>query len=147
METRHLLNNEVIITQSGKGVITLTNLRLRYSNSSNGKTRIISILLEKVSSIDVHSKSNRIYLYFAFAAIAVGFYFGAEGNSNVTLASLGLGVLLTLLYLFSRQHFLRISSEGGAKIQFHTKGLKTEKVLQFMNQLEQAIRERRESLK
>ncbi len=57
MEHTELLENEQIITESTNNVVTLTTHRVRYNSSSTGQAHIVSIMLEKVSSIEVHYKS------------------------------------------------------------------------------------------
>jgi hypothetical protein len=147
MDNKYLLNSEQVITKSDGNVITLTNLRLRYSDSQWGKAHIVSLLLEKISSIEIHYRSNTIFAILAILAIAGGLIAGANGDEEFIGIGIGAGVVLIILYLFSRKHYLTISSDGGGKIHFHTKGMKREKVLDFINQLESAIRQRREELK
>ena len=144
MDNKYLLNNEQVITQSNWNAITLTNLRLRYSDSQWGKAHIVSLLLEKISSIEINYRSKTI---FVILAIAGGLIAEANGKGEFIGIGIGAGAVLIILYLFSRKHYLTISSDGGGKIHFHTKGIKREKVLDFINQLENAIKQRREELK
>lgn len=147
MDNKYLLNGEQVITQLDGNVITLTNLRLRYSDSKWGKAHIVSIPLEKISSIEVHYRSKTIFVILAILAITSGLIIGANGDKEFIGIGIGTGVVLIILYLFSRKHYLTISSDGGGKIHFHTRGMKQEKILDFINQLESAIRQRREELK
>ena len=147
MDNKYLLDNEQVITQSDGNVITLTNLRLRYSDSQWGKAHIISLLLEKISSIEIHYRSKTIFVILAILAIASGLIAGANGDEEFVGIGIGAGVVLIILYLISRKHYLTVSSDGGGKIHFHTKGMKREKVLDFINELESAIIRRREELK
>jgi len=147
MDDKYLLDGEQVIMQLNGDVITLTNLRLRYTNSQWGKTHIVSLLLEKISSIEIHYRSKIIFVILAIFAIAGGLIAGANGDEEFIGVGIGAGVVLIILYLISRKHFLTISSVGGGKIHLHTKGMKREKILDFINQLESAIRQRREELK
>lgn len=147
MDNKYLLDNEKVITQSDGNVITLTNLRLRYSDSQWGKAHIVSLLLESISSIEIHFRSKTILVILAVLAIIGGLVAGANGEEEFIGAGFGTAVVLIILYLFSRKHYLTISSDGGGKIHFHTKGMKREKVEDFINQLESAIKNRREELK
>ena len=147
MENKHLLDNESIITQSDENVITLTNLRLRYSDSQWGKSDTVSMLLEKISSIEIHYRSKTILVILAIFATVGGLIGGANGDDEFIALGIGAGIVLIILYLFSRKHYLTISSDGGGKIHFHTKGMKKEVLLDFINKIESAIRLRREELK
>lgn len=147
MDNKYLLDNEHVITQSDGDVITLTDLRLRYSDLQWGKAHIVSLLLEKISSIEMHYRSNTIFVILAILSIAGGLIAGFNGDEEFIGIGIGAGVVLIILYLFSRKHYLTISSDGGGKIHFHTKGMKRENVLDFMNQLESAIKQRRELLR
>ena len=147
MNQDHLFDNERIITQSDRDLITLTNLRIRYSDDVWGKSHVISLLLEKVSSVEIHYRSKPILLVLGILSVIVGVFLesnGAEGS----IAVFGvIGFVFILLHIFSRKHFMTISSEGGSKINFHIKRMKHSKVLTFVNQLEGAIINRREELK
>lgn len=147
MDSHHLLDNEQIITQSDGNPVSLTNLRLRYNDTQWGKAHIISFLLEKVSSVEIHYRSKTFLLIIAILAIAGGLIAGANGDEEFIGIGLGAGLLFIILYFVSRRLYLTISSDSGDKIHFHIKGMKRDKVLNFINQLESAIRQRREELK
>jgi len=68
-------------------------------------------------------------------------------SGGLSEAGIVLGVLFIILYLTSRKHVVTILSDGGGKINFHTKGMKQEQVLDFVNKLESAMKQRREELK
>jgi SNF family Na+-dependent transporter len=142
-----LMNNEHVIIKTQYDVITLTNLRLRYMENQYEKAKIVSILLEKISSIEVHYKSKITFLFVAVLIVIAGLGAGIGEEFELLLAGLVIGAILLILYFISRRHFITISSEGGANIHFHTKGMKREKVIEFIDELENAIRNRREELK
>jgi hypothetical protein len=142
-----LFDNETIITQSDGNVLTLTNLRLRYSASQWGNGHHVSLLLEKISSIEMHYRSRLIFIILAILAVAAGLIAGANGDKEYIGIGIGVGVVFVILFLFSRKYYLTISSYGVGKIYFHIKSMKREKVFDFINQLESAIKQRREELK
>lgn len=147
MENNYLLDSEQIITQSDGNLVTLTNLRLRYTNSQRGKAHIISFLLEKVSSVEIHYRSKTFLIIIAIITIAGGLIAGVNGDEEFISIGIGAGILFIILYFIYRRHYLTISSDSGNKINFHIKGMKRDKVLIFVNQLESAIKQRREELK
>lgn len=147
MDNRLLLNNEQIITQSDSNIITLTNLRLRYSDTQWGRSHMISIMLEKISSIEMHYRSRIILIILAIIFVLGGFAAGIDHEPGLILLGIVMGALFFGLYLIFRRHFLTITSDGGEKIHFYIKGMTQEKVLNFINHLEVAIKQRREELK
>jgi len=148
MDNKYLLDNERVILQSDDDIVSFTNFRLRYTASEFGKAHIASILLEKISLVEVHYRTKTIYLILTLFAI-VGVLIAEIDNMSGGLSEAGivLGVLFIILYLTSRKHVVTILSDGGGKINFHTKGMKQEQVLDFVNKLESAMKQRREELK
>jgi len=141
MEDKYLLNGEQIITQSDGAIVTLTNLRIRYSARQFGKAHIISIMLKKISSIEVKYQSNVILLILAVMGFVVALFGFANNESELALFGLVAGGILIASYIGTRKHTLSITSDGGKEILFHTKGMKQEAVLKFMNQVEHATSE------
>jgi hypothetical protein len=141
MEDKYLLNGEQIITQSDENTITLTNLRIRYLDKQFGKAHIISIMLQKISSIEVRYRSNILLLILAVIGFITALFGLANNKSELVFIGLIAGGILVASYFGTRKYALSVTSDGSTKIQFHTKGMKQESVLKFMNQVEQAISE------
>jgi hypothetical protein len=70
----------------------LTNLRFRYSDVEWGKAHIVSVMLEKISSIEVRCKSR------PFLIILGGLIAGANGDSEIVGVGIIVGVVLCVLY-------------------------------------------------
>ena len=87
-----------------------------------------------------------IFAILAVFSIAGGLIAGIGGEEELTGIGTIAGILFIILYFSTRKYFLTISSDGGGKIHFHTKGMKRDKVLGFINQVEGAIRQRRQEL-
>jgi hypothetical protein len=145
MDNQQRIENEQVITEfTGKdGKITLTNLRVRHTWSQWGQALMVSILLEKISSIELHYRSRLIFVILAILAVAAG----VIAENEYVGYGIGAGILFIILYLFSREHYLIITSDGGSRIRFRTKGKQKEKVLEFVNEIENSIWKRREELK
>lgn len=148
MDNKYLLDNERVILQSDDDIVSFTNFRLRYAASEFGKAHIASILLEKISLVEVYYRSKTIYLILAlFAIVGVLIAEINRASGEFSKAGVVIGVLFIILYLTSRKHVVTILSDGGGKINFHTKGMKQEQVLDFVNKLESSMKQRREELK
>lgn len=148
MDNKYLFSNEQVILQSEDDIVTFTNYRLQYIDSEFGRAHIMSILLEKISSIEIHYRSKTIYLLLAIITVIGGFIGGtSENNESLIFIGFVVGVFFTIMYLLSRKHILTILSDGGGKINFYTKRMKQDQVLYFVNKLEAAIKQRREELR
>lgn len=147
MNSNFLLKEEQVISRFGGNVITLTNFRLRYSYTQLGKTHIVSLLLEKISSIELRYLNHTIFIILAICSIVGELVAWAIGIIEFFGFGVLVGVFFIAAYFFARSYYLIISSDGGVKISFHTVGMKRDKVLDFINQLESAIKRRREELK
>ncbi len=73
----------------------------------------------------------------AIAGVAIGMGLDRVQNSLGMPILLG-GVVCVVIYLFTRKHVVSIASDGGAKINFETKGMKRETVIGFINKIETA---------
>lgn len=134
----YFFEDEKEITRSSNDVVILTTHRIRFDDSKH----IISIMLEKVSSIEVHYSSWLICLLFGILAAVAGFVMGVNNNGQAMVAGLALGGILILIYFLTRKHVIEIASDGGTKINFQTSGMKRESILKLINQIETAKSDR-----
>lgn len=140
MKDESMLNNEKIILRSDNNLITLTNYRIRLRDSSWGKANIVSILLQNISSIEVKYKAN-IY-YFVLSII---FFFSAlilqiSSNYQIVVYAVILGLVALGLFFYTRKHFVLVSSKGGNNtIAFETKSMSTDKIVEFVDEVEKQI--------
>lgn len=139
MEKQEYLPGEELVTESENKLITLTNFRLRYYSSNRGSAYIVSLMLNKISSIEVHYKSLWFLLIIGIVVIAGGLLAGAQNQGDMMIAGLVIGLVLILIYFLSRKHVVTVSSMGGAKINFETKGMKRETLMNFINKIEGEI--------
>jgi hypothetical protein len=142
MEKNLLLENERIITQSDQNIITLTNLRIRYSAKRMGKAHIVSMMLNKVGSIELKYQNNLLTVLIALAGFLTALYGFIENDTNILLTGLIVAGISVYVYIKNRKHLISITSENGKEILFHTKGLRHEDILKFINQVEGAIHDK-----
>jgi hypothetical protein len=142
MDKSHLFEDEHILTESNTTEIVLTSHRLRQTISSWGKVNITSIMLEKISSIEVRYESSFILIPMGIVAIGYGVMNSHEPDSSIAAACFIGGLLILMIYLATRKHIISIRSDGGATMKFHTKGMKSEVVIDFINKVERAKNER-----
>jgi len=141
MEANQLLNGEQIITESDDKSITLTSFRIRRNVSGGGQAHIVSIMLEKVSSIEVHYSSWIILLGLGILFGLAGLFAGANNKGDVMVPALLIGGVLVIAYFMTRKHVVTVASDGGAKINFQTRGMKRDAIIEFINKIERAKKE------
>lgn len=134
MKQNSLLENEKIIITSGDGSATLSNFRIQYSDKKWGKAYTLSMLLKNISTVEINYKSNRLLLIIAGLIFFGGLIIGEQLFISTTIS-----VLLTLFFLITRRHYITIASNGGARMNLLVKGMKSKNVLNFLNQIEQAV--------
>jgi len=117
-----LLINETTIIESGNRQLVLTDKRIRYYEGNSQNSNFTSILLHKISGVEVAYKAK-------FWLLILGI---------ITLPIL-VGLLLIGLYFYTRKHVVAISSDGGTVLTFQTKGMKRAFVEDFINELEAAV--------
>ena len=142
MDHRHLLPDEKVAVTSGNYPIILTNQRIRQHVTISGKTYLTSIFLKNVSSIEVAYKSKPIYLKMGIITLilTIGYIYQMPIYQEVFVPlGIAVGSFLILVYFLSRKHLLSIYAKGGATINFETKGVNKEKVLDFVNDVEREM--------
>lgn len=126
--------NEELILASENNRVVLTTRRIRQAES---KTDLTSIMLEKVSSVEVRYRRWIVILLTGIVCIGTGCFLLVENRQEAVLL-LGIGALCVLAYFLTRKHIVSISSDGGARIFFTTRGMSKETVLDFVERLEEA---------
>lgn len=116
-----LLSDESLIIESGNRQLVLTNKRIRHYEGNSQNSNFTSILLHKISGIEVAYKANFWLLIFGVITLPIV-----------------VGVILIILYFVSRKHVVAISSDGGTVLTFQTKGMKRAFIEEFINEVEEA---------
>lgn len=136
------INKESIVSTSDNDNLILTTHRIRYQREDT----LTSIMLDQITGISIQYKSKPGLLA---ASIVLGLA-GLVLVNEVAYQVMGIVVLIIaaiclFAYLSSRKHIIDISTSG-KKIQFHTSGIKKEKVLYFMHQIERSRHQYLESI-
>lgn len=138
MRENQLIDGESVITFSDNNLVTLTTHRVRYNNKVWGQSNYISIMLEKVSSLNVVYISYPILLVIGGIAIFIGGVaaYNMHYNQGPGVVAVVGGICIMLVYLGTRRHICVIASDGGGKITFSTAGMNTESLISFMDKIE-----------
>lgn len=142
---KYLTEEETIIVSDDKS-LTLTTHRISLETKNWGESHFASIMLEKISSIEVKYHSWVVVLIIGVIALIFGIGLTLVNDyqirKEVSQFSLIAGGVCILLFFLSRHHVITITSDGGTKISFSTKGMKKENVFEFVDKIEQAKNER-----
>ncbi len=115
------LENEKLITESGNRQVMLTTHRLRYHEGTSSNSDFTSIMLDKISSIEVKYQSNILFLIIGVITIPIV-----------------VGIVFILIYYFTRKHVVSVNPDGGKSIIFETRGMKREYLEEFIFKIESA---------
>jgi hypothetical protein len=147
MNSEQLIRGESILSMSENNLIVLTTHRIRYSYSEWGEANTISIMLEKISSIQARYISYPLLLLVGGLAILVAFIMNSNHSDEREAIIPGvIGIGCIIWYFMSRKHFCIITSDGGAKIAFSTNGVKREVVISMIDKIEAAKSKRTDEL-
>lgn len=115
-------DNEKLITESEDKRLKLTSHRLRHYKNTSSKSDFTTIMLDKISSIELTYYKSSIWL------LLVG----------ILTIPIVLGLILIIMYFFSKKHVVSITPDGGTPIMFETKGMKREFLEDFIDKIESA---------
>lgn len=133
----HLLPEEQILTKSESSEVVLTNYRLRYSVDN---AELTSIMLDQISGVRILKQNKPWLIALAGLSLVAAAVFATEPDKSYPVIALIAAVVFILLYYATRAHVITVSSSS-MSIVFQTKGMGSDKVLQFVNQIEDARKE------
>jgi hypothetical protein len=113
--------NEKLLIESDNRQIRLTTHRLRYYETARGNSDFTSIMLDKISSIELFYYKSSIWLLI------------------IGIATIPVVVGLILIYMFftSKKHVISVTPDGGKPIMFETKGMKRDFLEEFIDKVEE----------
>lgn len=143
-----LMVNEENITFAYK--CSLTNKRIRHNVKASGSEKITSLFLENIQSISIHYKSKPLALLLGIVIVIYSLLIiVVNGNHDEVLPLFVLGVLIGFVligyYLFTRKHYLTISS-AAASINIIIKGKNSKSLVDYIDLLEETICRRKSEL-
>lgn len=141
-----LLPFEEQILSSNEEKIILTNQRISMNETDWGNSYNIVLFLEDLSSIETRFKSNVVFLILGCIGILSGllFFFQGEGQESATIYTITFiaGIILLVVWRFSRRHQICISSNGGSSLNIETERMGSEQVEDFLYAVQSAKAER-----
>jgi hypothetical protein len=139
MREEQLITGESFLLHSDNGLITLTTHRIRYHNKVWGASNLISIMLEKISTVQVLYISYPGLWVGGLLVILLGAVFSVgDGNVGVIAIAVIIGLVLIAAYFGTRRHICVIASDGGGKIVFRTEVMSTATLMVMVDKVELA---------
>jgi len=137
-----LMTDEEIIYETLKN-FTLTTHRIRSTDSTLEKKEVVSIMLEKISSIAISSRNYLVFLILGILLILFSFWgFANSYNQGLDFIILVLGIISIVVYALTRKSIVIISSDGGHAAVLSSMGLSHESVIEIINKIEVAKNDR-----
>lgn len=144
-----LLTNEQEITSSNENKIVLTNYRVTLNERYGGVDTTIIIFLENISSLEMHKKTNPLFLLLGILGLIIGIFLSFNGEfrgAPIVAFSLIAGLVFLGLYWFSRRHLVSIKSNGGTALEFEIAKMSQVDVEEFLFKVQEAKLQRANSL-
>ncbi|MCD8426030.1 hypothetical protein LNJ40_12110 [Tenacibaculum dicentrarchi] len=116
------LENEKLIIESDNKQIRLTSHRLRYYETPKNNADFTSIMLDKISSIELTYYKSSIWL------LIIG----------IVAIPILVGLILIYMFFTSKRHVISVTPDGGKPIIFETKGMKRNFLDDFVDKVEES---------
>ena len=136
----NLFQGEQILTTTEDNIVVLTTHRIRSNNSYGwGQHNTTSIMLEKVSSIQLTYTSYPVLFILAGLFLLVSYIMSSQRVANCeTLIPVIIAIVCVGAYFSTRKHVCIVASDGGAKLSFVTANMKKDALHSFIDKVEQA---------
>jgi hypothetical protein len=140
-----LFEGEKIVSQSIHSLVnlTLTTHRISYEYSVWGTSIIKSITLEHITSCENKYTSQIGFIALAIISLIIGFSIGTEASMGISFLSF---IAFSIIYAFTRQNNIIIGSSS-ARIRVSVSGMEREKILDFIDLIEETKFRRINNLK
>jgi hypothetical protein len=112
---------EKLIVESDNKQIRLTSHRLRYYETPKKNADFTSIMLDKISSIELTYYKSSIWL------LIIG----------IVTIPIVVGLILIYMFFTSKRHVISVTPDGGRPIIFETKGMKRDFLDDFLDKVEE----------
>ena len=136
----NFLPDEKILIEAFNKTVILSTHRIRQKRTVSGKESFTSIMLENITSCELTKKSKPMYLLvfvvFLFLALISGLISNKVGPEITLLSGVVAGIFL-ILFFSSLKRALYVSSPT-AEVILNISGMKDEKVISFIDKLENA---------
>ena len=137
-----LFNDENLIVKSNEDKVILTSHRISYNDSSFASTTKQTIMLEHITSCESKETTKTILLVLVIVCLVL-LFISTGGGDFKNLGPIGMaGAILFGVFYFKSKRSSVIISSPSTKIVINTKGMKSDAINRFIDQVEKAKHER-----
>lgn len=129
------MDQENSILKSDSGQFLLTDRKVRFTIKNWGRLNVKSIMLNKISSVEISFKSSYLLLVIAVLSVVLGYF---SGNENGNTFGIIFGFLFVIFYFMTLKRVMVISSPS-TSISISVKKIGNKEAVEFMDQLEEQI--------
>ena len=137
-----LFEGEKIVSQTTDNSVILTTHRICYEYSVWGNSFNQNIMLEHITSTENRYSSNVILVFLSIGSLIAGFSIGDFGLAIGFLFF----IVFALVYAFTKQNNIIIASPS-TQMKIAVNGMKREKILDFIDLVEETKNKRIINLK
>lgn len=130
-----LIDGEEALVASDGSLLTLTNYRLIYDSHGGDNSKYVAMTLESIATFGLVTRSKPILLILGAISIIAAL---AQSDPSSRGGLILLGVIFGVAYLATRSAVITVSSNGGQDIVVPAKGMKREKILDFLDNVAKA---------
>lgn len=131
-----LFPDEIIVSSSSNDTVVLTTHRICYEHKEFGRSYNQSIMLEHITSCENHSVSKYSFLMIAGVLAVLSLVIGSNRNKDEAALAFAAAIIFAILFWFTRRNQIVIGSPS-TKMLINVTGMRREKVLSFINTIEQ----------
>jgi hypothetical protein len=131
------LEGERVVLEANNKTLTVTTHRVRYAGRVGGSARVVSIMLEEVSSCELTHTTYPALLVLAGLAFVAGLAMNSARDSTPVVVGLLVAAIFVAAYLGTRKQILRVASPSG-HIDALLVGMTLEKATEVIDTVEWA---------
>jgi len=136
-----LFPDEQLLTQSTNGGVTLTTHRIAYEHKEWGRSYNQSIMLEHITSCE-NVYNAQVWLLIIGGLCFISGLFAAANNNTRPFGMMTLiAIICAGIYWLTKSNLIIIASPS-TKMLIRVNGMKHDRVLEFINKIEQAKHKR-----
>jgi hypothetical protein len=136
-----LFSDEQLLTQSTDGGVTLTTHRIAYEYKEWGRSYNQSIMLEHITSCE-NAYNTQVWLLILSGLCFIGGLVAAANSNTETFGmATVIAIIFAAIYWLTKSNLVIIASPS-TKMLIKVNGMKRDRVLEFINKVEQAKHKR-----
>ena len=131
------LPGETVVLEADNKTLTLTSHRVRYAMRRTGRARVISVMLESITSCELTHATHPVLLVLAILAVLGGFALHERADSTALIVGVVTAIALAAIYVGTRRQVLRVASPS-SRIDVLLVGMSLDQATSVIDSIERA---------